>query len=101
MAVISRIEFQISGVVGSVGENLNFFLVQWDLMVKQILVTKPKKIKLYSVRASKCFLNEKNLIHGQVMETISRFSPRFLKHSLAGCPNGASLWMPYITLSVN
>ena len=30
------------------------------------------------------------------MGTISKFSPRFLKHSLAGCPNGASLWMPYI-----
>ena len=62
---------------------------------------KTQKIKLYSVRASKCFLNEKNLIHSQVMGTISKFSPRFLKHSLAGCPNGASLWMPYIILSVN
>ena len=42
MAVISRVKFQISGVVGSLGENLNF-LVQWNLMFKQILVTKPKK----------------------------------------------------------
>ena len=42
MAVISRVKFQISGVVGSLGENYNF-LVQWDLMFKQILVTKPKK----------------------------------------------------------
>ena len=35
---------------------------------------KTQKIKLYSVRALKCYLNEKNLIHGRVMETISKFS---------------------------
>ena len=55
-------------------QKTSIFLVQWDLMFKQILVTKPK-VRLYSVRASKCFLNEKNLIHGQVMGTISKFSP--------------------------
>ena len=72
-------------------EETSIFLVQWDLMFKQILVTKPKKIKLYSVRASKCYLNEKNLIHGRVMATISNLVHRFLKHTLAGCPNDASL----------
>ena len=32
------------------------------------------KIKLYSVIASKRYLNEKNLIHGWVTATISKFS---------------------------
>ena len=32
------------------------------------------KIKLYSVRAFKCYLKEKDLIHGQVTATISKFS---------------------------
>ena len=100
MAVISRVKFQISGVVGSLRENLNFFSpMGFDVQTNS--GHKTQKIKLYSVRASKCFLNEKNLIHGQVMGTISKFSPRFLKHSLAGCPNGVSLWMPYIIWSVN
>ena len=35
------------------------------------------KIKFSSVRALKCYLNEKNLIHGRVMATISKFSPVF------------------------
>ena len=36
---------------------------------------KAKEIKLYSVRALKRYLNEKDLIHGRVMATISKFSP--------------------------
>ena len=36
---------------------------------------KTQKIKLYSARALKGYLNEKNLIHSQVMATISKFSP--------------------------
>ena len=37
---------------------------------------KTQKIKLYSVRPLKRYLNEKNLIHGRVMATISKFSPQ-------------------------
>ena len=54
---------QIFGVVGPSGENLEF-LVRWDMTFKQILITKPKKIQLYSVRALKRYLNKKDLIHG-------------------------------------
>ena len=35
---------------------------------------KTQKVKLYSVRALKRYLNEKNLIHGQVLATVSKFS---------------------------
>ena len=99
MVVISRVKFQISGVVGSLGENLNFFSpVGFD--VKTNTGHKTQNIKLYSVRASTCYLNEKNLIHGRVMATISNLVHRFLKHTLAGCPNGASLRMPYIIMGV-
>ena len=61
---------QIFGVVGPLRENLDF-LVRWDLTFKQILITKLQKIKLYSVRALKRYLNEKNLIHGRVMATVN------------------------------
>ena len=43
---------------------------------------KTLKIKFYSVRALKCYLNEKNLIHGLVTATISKFSPQILKRTL-------------------
>ena len=69
---------QIFGVVGPLGENLDF-LVHWDLTLKQILITKPKKIKLYSVRALKLYLYEINLIYGRVMATISKFSPQIFE----------------------
>ena len=74
-------EFHISnfGVVGSLGENLNLVSVRWDLTFKQILITKPTKIKLYSVRVLKLYLVEKNLIQVRVVATISKFSPKILK----------------------
>ena len=40
---------------------------------------KTQNIKLYSVRALKHYLNEKNLIHGQVMATTSKFSPQIFE----------------------
>ena len=51
---------------------------------------KTQIIALYSVRALKRCMNEKNLIHDRVMATISKFSPqmfqnlvhRFFKHTL-------------------
>ena len=36
-------------------------------------------MKLYSVRALKRYLNEKNLIHGRIMATISKFSPQIFE----------------------
>ena len=68
----------IFGVVGPLGENVNF-LVHWDLTCKQILITKPQKIKLYSVRAVKRYPNEKNLLHSRVMATISAFCPQIFE----------------------
>ena len=44
---------------------------------------KPQKIKLYSVRVLKRYLNEKNLIYGRVMAMISKFSPQILEHTLS------------------
>ena len=40
---------------------------------------KPKKIKVYSDRAVKRYLNEKNLTHGRVMAMISKFSPQIFE----------------------
>ena len=42
IANIQSFTSQIFGVVGPLGENLDF-LVCWDLTFKQILITKPKK----------------------------------------------------------
>ena len=50
--------------------------------------------------ALKCYLNEKNLMHGRVMVTISKFSPQIFETYLANCPNGVSYQIPYIILGV-
>ena len=42
IANIQGFTSQFFGVVGPLGENLNF-LVSWDLPFKQILITKPKR----------------------------------------------------------
>ena len=47
------------------------FLVGWDLMFKQMLITKPK--------TSSSTWSEKNLIHGRVMATISKISPQIFE----------------------
>ena len=70
--------FQIFGVVGPLGENLEL-LVRSDLTFKEILIRKPKKITSCSVRALKRYLNDKNLTHGRVMSTISKFSPQIFE----------------------
>ena len=60
---------QIFGVVGPLGENLDFFSpLGSDVQTNSD--HKTQKIKLYSVRALKRDLNEKNLIHGRVMAMI-------------------------------
>ena len=43
------------------------------------LICRTSKSKFYSVRALKCYLNEKNLIHGRVTATISKFSPQIFE----------------------
>ena len=68
---------QIFGVVGPFGENLDFFSpLGFDVQTNSDHET--QKIKLYSVRASERYLNEKNLIQcvGRVMATISKFAPQ-------------------------
>ena len=73
---VLHLKFLVSSVPW---EKTSIFLACWDLMFKQILITKPKKIKLFSVRALKRYLNEKNLMHGQVMAMISKFSPQIFE----------------------
>ena len=77
MIVISNIQSftsQIFGVVSPLGENLDFFgPLGFDTQRNSDHET--PKIKFYSVKALKCNLNDKNLIHGRVTATISKFSP--------------------------
>ena len=57
-------------VVGSLEES-SIFSVPWDYFEIQIdFDCKISKIKLYSVRALQCYLNEKHMIHAQVTATI-------------------------------
>ena len=69
---------QMFGVVGPLRENLS--PLRFDAQTNSD--HKAPKIKLYSVRALKRCLNEKNLIHGRVMAMISKFSPQSLKRTL-------------------
>ena len=69
---------QIFGVVGPLGGKLDFFS-PFGFDVKTNSDHKTQKIKLYSVRASKRYLNEINLIYGRVIATISKFSPRIFE----------------------
>ena len=66
-------------VVGPLAGKFDFFSVPQDLKFKAILITETQKIKFYIVRALKCYLNEKNLIHGRVTATISKFSPQIFE----------------------
>ena len=65
-------------VVGPLGRQFDFSVPR-DLKFKAILITEPQKIKFYVVRALKCYLNEKNLIHGRITATISKFSPQIFE----------------------
>ena len=70
---MSSFTFQIFEVIDPLGENLDFFSpLGFD--VQKNSGHKTQKIKLYSVRALKRYLNEKNLTHGRVIATISKFS---------------------------
>ena len=62
------------------GENLDFFIFSsLGFTIQRNSDHKTKKIKLHSVRALKRYLNEKNLIQGRVMATISKFSPQIFE----------------------
>ena len=65
--------FQNLNVVGVLGGKFHFFN-PLGFEIQSDFDYKYTKIKLYSVRALKRFLNEKNLIHGRVTVTVSKFS---------------------------
>ena len=66
-------------VVGPFKGKFNFFS-PLGFEIQSNFDYRTSKIKFYSFRALKYCLNEKNLIHGQVKATISKFSPQiFLK----------------------
>ena len=65
-------------VVGLLGGRFDFFS-HLGFEIQSNFDYRTSKIKFYSVRA-KCYLNDKNLIHGQVTATISEF--RFMKCTL-------------------
>ena len=75
IANIQSFTSQIFGVVRSLGENLRFF----SPLGFDVQDHKTQKVKLYSVKALKRYLDEKNLIHGRVMATISKFSPQIFE----------------------
>ena len=65
-------------VVGPLGGKFNFFSPSgFEIQSDFDYIT--SKIKFHSVRALKCYLNEKNLIHGRVTATISKFSPQIFE----------------------
>ena len=76
-------EFHISnfGVVGPLGENLEFFSpLGFDVQINSD--HKTQKIKLYSGRPLKRYLKKKNLIHGRVMVPFQNLVHSFLKRTL-------------------
>ena len=69
---------QIFRHVGPLGESLNFCTsLEFDIPKNSDHET--PKIKLYSVRGLKRYPKEKNLIHGQVTATVSKFSTQILE----------------------
>ena len=75
---------QFFGVVSPLGENLDFF-TPLGFGVQANSYHKTQTIKLYSVRALKRYLKEKNLIHGRVMATISKFNPQIFETYFSLC----------------
>ena len=78
IANIQSFTCQSFGVVGPLGENVDFFSTL-AFRIQTNSDHKTPKIKIYSVRVSKRYLNEKNLIHGRIMATISKFSPQIFE----------------------
>ena len=65
-------------VVGPLGGKFDFFSPS-GFEIQSDFDYRSSKIKFYFVRALKCYLNEKNLIHGRVTATILKFSPQIFK----------------------
>ena len=62
-------------VVGPLGGKFDFdFFSPSGFEIQSYFDYRTSKFKFYSVRALKRYLNEKNLMHGRVMSTISMFS---------------------------
>ena len=94
IANIHSFTFQIFGVVGPLGENLDIFSpLGFDVQTNSD--HKTQKIKFYSVRAFKRYLSEKNLIHGRVMATILKFSRLMFEtyFSLGAIKKDARTWI--------
>ena len=64
--------------VSPLGGKFDFFSPS-GFEIQSVSAYRTSKIKFYSVRALKCYLNEKNLIHGRVTATISKFSPQIFE----------------------
>ena len=60
-------------VIGLLGGKFDFFSSS-RFVIQRDFHYKTSKIKIYSVRALECYLNEKNLLDGQVTATILKFS---------------------------
>ena len=81
-------------MVGPLEENLDFFSPLGS-DVETNSDHKTSKIKLYSVRALQRYLNEKNMMHGRVMGTISKFSTQvFETLNTTRSPNKRVSWPP-------
>ena len=69
---------QNSKACRSLGRKVRF-LSPSGFEIQSVSAYRASNIKFYSVRALKCYLNEKNLIHGRVTATISKFSPQIFE----------------------
>ena len=66
-------------VVGPLGGKLDYFFSPSGFEIQSDFDHRNSKIKFYFVRTLKCYLNEKNLIHGRVTAMISKFSPQIFE----------------------
>ena len=74
----NNFHFQNLKVVGPLGGKFDFFS-PLRFEIQSDFDYRTSKIKFYSVRALKYYLNEKNLTHGRVTTTISKFSPQIFE----------------------
>ena len=65
-------------VVGPLGGKFDFFSPS-GFEIQSDFGYRTSKIKFNSIRALKCYLNEKNLIHGRVTATFSKFNPQIFE----------------------
>ena len=75
IADIQSLTSQILGVAGPLGGNVDISsLLGFEVQANSN--HKTHKIKTHSVRASKRYLNKKNVIQGRVVAIISKFIPK-------------------------